>query len=231
MKALWLLVLPSLALAQGYAPRSSVSSTRIISAVQDAGTLLRADHDATANTFSAMAQAPDGGPSAWAYVCNQSPCNWKMGAGTSESLSVHDNEFHWSGTHYFATYFYQASGCAPGTSCYLYVDPGQWWHLFAQNDISGCAAGTEGGLRAYSTDHTLRYCDGTGPRRITTDSLVTLPTCSSAVEGAIRADAASGGTSGVRTRVCICTSDGGGTPAYAWQNSATATVGTSTTCP
>lgn len=35
---------------------------------------------------------------------------------------------------------------------------------------------------------------------------------------------------GARTRACLCTSDGGGTPTYAWQNLATGTVGTSTTC-
>lgn len=36
--------------------------------------------------------------------------------------------------------------------------------------------------------------------------------------------------SSVATRKCICTSDGAGTPAWAWVNTLTGTVGTSTTC-
>ena len=35
---------------------------------------------------------------------------------------------------------------------------------------------------------------------------------------------------GARTRACLCTSDGGSPATYAWQNLATGTVGTSTTC-
>ena len=59
----------------------------------------------------------------------------------------------------------------------------------------------------------------------------TLQTCASGIEGTITRDAASGGTTGHRTRRCWCTSDGGGTPAYAWVNAVTGTVGTTTTCP
>ncbi len=46
-----------------------------------------------------------------------------------------------------------------------------------------------------------------------------------------------GGTSGTRTKLCWCTSDGSGTPAYAWKNITTiaandaASIGTATTCP
>lgn len=59
----------------------------------------------------------------------------------------------------------------------------------------------------------------------------TLGTCGADTpEGAELDDAAAGGTSGARTRRCKCTSDGAGTPAYAWQNTATGTVGTATTC-
>lgn len=58
----------------------------------------------------------------------------------------------------------------------------------------------------------------------------TLPTCASGTEGAIARDTAAGGTSGKRTKLCLCTSDGAGTPAYAWQNLATSTLGNTTTC-
>lgn len=63
----------------------------------------------------------------------------------------------------------------------------------------------------------------------------TLPTCASGNEGVTYRQ--SGGTSGARTKLCLCTSDGAGTPAYAWQNitsffaSEAASVGTATTCP
>jgi hypothetical protein len=58
----------------------------------------------------------------------------------------------------------------------------------------------------------------------------TLVTCASGTEGDIALDAAGGASTGHRTRRCMCTSDGGGTPAYAWQNMVSGTVGTTTTC-
>jgi hypothetical protein len=40
----------------------------------------------------------------------------------------------------------------------------------------------------------------------------------------------SGAVLSARSRLCLCTSDGGGTPAYAWLNVVTGTVGTSSAC-
>jgi hypothetical protein len=57
-----------------------------------------------------------------------------------------------------------------------------------------------------------------------------LTTCASGIEGAIMRDSAAGGTTGKRTKLCLCTSDGAGSPAYAWQNLATGTIGNTTTC-
>lgn len=54
--------------------------------------------------------------------------------------------------------------------------------------------------------------------------------CSAGNEGKIRRDSAGGGTTGHRTKICLCTSDGAGTPAYAWQNIISGTVGTTTAC-
>lgn len=63
----------------------------------------------------------------------------------------------------------------------------------------------------------------------------TLQTCASALEGLMTRGA--GGTSGARTKICLCTSDGAGSPAYAWKNISdifaldASSVGTTTTCP
>lgn len=55
-------------------------------------------------------------------------------------------------------------------------------------------------------------------------------TCNAGAEGVIRQDRLAGGTTGARTRLCLCTSDGAGSPAYAWQNIISGTVGTSSVC-
>lgn len=58
-----------------------------------------------------------------------------------------------------------------------------------------------------------------------------LSTCDAAAEGELRRLAGTGGTNtGARTRLCLCASDGGASPAYAWQNVVTGTIGNATTC-
>lgn len=60
----------------------------------------------------------------------------------------------------------------------------------------------------------------------------TLQTCTSALERTEAWDSTAGGTNtGARSRKCACTSDGAASPAYAWRNAHTGTVGTTTTCP
>lgn len=58
-----------------------------------------------------------------------------------------------------------------------------------------------------------------------------LPTCNAGAEGKIYRVSATGGTSTTkRTKICLCTSDGAASPAYAWQNVITGTMsGTPTT--
>lgn len=59
-----------------------------------------------------------------------------------------------------------------------------------------------------------------------------LGTCNAGLEWATRADAASGVSTGARSRLCLCTSDGAGSPAYEWRNiGCPNTSGTTTTCP
>jgi hypothetical protein len=57
-----------------------------------------------------------------------------------------------------------------------------------------------------------------------------LHTCNAGSEGDILRDNAAGATSGARTRICICTSDGAATPSHVWQNLVTGTTGSATTC-
>ncbi len=59
-------------------------------------------------------------------------------------------------------------------------------------------------------------------------TLKSLSTCDSSIEGQLETDVLSGASTGKRTKLCLCTSDGAA--AYAWQNVATATIGTGTTC-
>jgi hypothetical protein len=68
--------------------------------------------------------------------------------------------------------------------------------------------------------------------KINAKSLAASSGCASTREGAMVWDILSGGTTGAMTRVCRCTSDGAGTPAYTWVNTGCPnTPGTATTCP
>ena len=63
-----------------------------------------------------------------------------------------------------------------------------------------------------------------------TTSQGTLTTCALALEGSVVRQGGAAG-SGIRTKLCMCTSDGAASPVYAWQNLASAAIGTTTTCP
>jgi hypothetical protein len=54
-----------------------------------------------------------------------------------------------------------------------------------------------------------------------------LLTCAAGIEGALATVAGAGDA---RTKLCMCTSDGTGTPAFAWQNVVTGALGDTTTC-
>lgn len=72
--------------------------------------------------------------------------------------------------------------------------------------------GTNGGVYAATFNPTMR----------------TLGTCAVGVEGQLEADVLSGAATGKATKLCLCRSDGAST--YKWQNLATGTLGTTTTC-
>lgn len=56
----------------------------------------------------------------------------------------------------------------------------------------------------------------------------TLQTCAAGIEGKVSRDVLSGLATAKRTKLCLCTSNG--SSVYVWQNLATATLGTATTC-
>lgn len=61
---------------------------------------------------------------------------------------------------------------------------------------------------------------------------VALGTCGASSEFGMRGDIAAGASTGARTRLCLCTSDGAGSPVYEWRNiGCPNTSGTTTTCP
>lgn len=212
-------------------PASTLTEAEVLDIVSDSGELLRANEDAYAASFNATGFSADGGTGGYVWGCGGPNCKYKLAEGSQMEMTATANQLTFNvGMVNLPTTTIQAGSCPSGASCYMFADNGQWFYLFPSADVSGCAANREGGLRAYSTDKTLRYCDGTAARRVTVDSLVTLPTCGASTEGMARVDGASGGTSGARTRLCLCTSDGAGTPAYAWQNVESGTVGTTTTC-
>jgi hypothetical protein len=97
----------------------------------------------------------------------------------------------------------------------------------------------QGGLSVYggsitTTGGTPLYLSGTGAVNMTTGiniNLTAIGTCDSTKEGDVRRMTGTGGTgTTLRTRMCICTSDGAASPAYAWMNLVSGTVGNSTTC-
>lgn len=55
-----------------------------------------------------------------------------------------------------------------------------------------------------------------------------LATCSSSTHGRISRQ---GGTASARTYLCVCTSDGAGSPTFAWMNIHTSGLGDTTSCP
>lgn len=113
---------------------------------------------------------------------------------------------------------YNVSALTTGEIIAFYSDAGST----KKGQIS--AAGRAGWVGGMTTDIDVRWT-----------ATVAIPTCAAGVEGAVYRN--SGGTSGARTKLCLCTSDGAGTPAYAWKNISVSggtdasTIGNTTTCP
>lgn len=165
------LVLSSgVAFGQGYRPAngSGITTDEALSAVQDAGTLATAGKDLFASTFVASNLNSDGGAGTYSFVSNTDSCA-KLGPGTHADLCVVGNSMtaHVDAM-YLPTTFIEQPVCPENTSCRWNTYPGKWFGTYPQNDVSGCVADAEGGFRAYSADHTLRYCNGTAALTVAT---------------------------------------------------------------
>lgn len=57
-----------------------------------------------------------------------------------------------------------------------------------------------------------------------------LPLCGPETEWVVKADVTTGASTGRRTKLCLCTSNGAAMATYAWQNLTTGTVGSATAC-
>jgi hypothetical protein len=99
---------------------------------------------------------------------------------------------------------------------------------------SGAAFYYNSGTSTWTTAQNLQSSGGQGNfNSVATQSYMIfvnygLFTCTSAYEGSIVRDNTSGISTGHKTRLCLCESNGSAT--YAWQNVVSGTVGTSTTC-
>lgn len=144
-------------------PGSAMTEAQVLAVVADAGSLLRADEDAYAASFNASGFSSDGGTGGTVWSCGGPSCKYKFAEGSSMEMTAGNNELDWSAVSMqkFATISAQAQACRTNQSCYDYADPGFWRRDFPTSDTTGCAAGTEGGHKARSTDNRWVYCDGT----------------------------------------------------------------------
>jgi hypothetical protein len=128
-----------------------------------------------------------------------------------------------------------------GVSDYLYSDGSYIYTptLFGASTFFATVT-TPGFVSMYGANLT-KFCPGADTSCFISDGTTiwvtsfgwsshTLDTCNSANEGAVQRQGGAAG-SAVRTKLCLCTSDGAATPTYAWQNIASAAVGNATTCP
>jgi hypothetical protein len=194
------------------------------------GALAKPAEDLWVNTVNAQAMAADGGAGGYSLKAQRDSCI-DFGQGLNDEICASGDTLTFQGTAALQTVsILQPANPASTTVRWFVGSAGAFFGFFPTTDTTGCAAGTAGGIRYLSTTNALVVCNGSSLQRLAVDTLTALPTCNAALEGLSLVDAASGGTSGARTRRCLCTSDGAGSPAYAWQNLATGTVDTSTTC-
>lgn len=148
---------------------TQTNAIEIVSIVQDAGTLTRADRDVYGNTFVAGAMAVDGGAGAYGYKCEQSPCTTDFGAGTQDEVTASGNTLTWNvSDQIFSTFHVTQPANKTNTNVRWYADTGYFFGFFPTTDTTGCVAGSAGGVRYVSTDTTLRFCDGTTLRTLAT---------------------------------------------------------------
>jgi hypothetical protein len=185
-----------------------------------------------ASSYTATAASGSNG-----FSCTTNGCRFDIGTGASDHFTS-DGSVIETSTHIRANRFIATAGVYEASSgSSVLIRSGQSTGTAATTPayrfaVNPATLSTAGDLVA-----TFYRDNGTtSVLSIDKDGAVlpvggTLRTCASALEGLIARDSAAGGTTGNRTRVCVCTSDGAGTPAYAWVNLGSGTVGNTTTCP
>lgn len=139
-----------------------VTEATVLAALADAGTLNRSDRDTYANAFVAQCTSADGGTCGQAYSCAQSPCTWRFAAGTQMTLTAANNAVVWDISEMTVPQVNAVAltNLAPNDA-YFFAGGTAFWKLFPTSEAGGCDVGSEGGLRALSSDNSLRYCNGT----------------------------------------------------------------------
>lgn len=156
-----ILVTPRSASAQFVQP--SLNGSQVINIITDAGFAPAPPitNDVYGNSFIALNQAPDGGPGKYSFISNTDSCI-KIGSGTNaEICAVGNTTTVVAGALNLATTFIQQPACPQNVTCRWFADVGSWFGVLPSSNVTGCASGTEGGLKANSTDHHPYYCDGT----------------------------------------------------------------------
>jgi len=125
------------------------------------GTVARADRPLFVNGLVVGGTSADGGVSSYAVKSVQD-APWYLGPGTQMSLVPSGNDLTANvGAIHLPTTFITQPACNSGQTCRWYADNGSWFGVLPSADVSGCAAGTEGGIKANSSTHRPTYCDGT----------------------------------------------------------------------
>lgn len=115
------------------------------------------------------------------------------------------------------------------SGAYLVYDPNIGLVCGAQFKVAAGGALLADYLASSQQDRPVRVAQTHGLGHVCAAALVGTCGVGTIVEGTTQCLQA---TASSRTRYCTCTSDGAGTPAYAWAlNWGAGTVGTSTTCP
>lgn len=141
---------------------SGISADEVLAIVTDAGSLTRADQDVYGNAFVASNRSPDGGPGTDFLIATERG-GIRFGPGTAERIvATAPNELtiQAGALKTQTTYIAQAANYT-NTNMRWFTDSGFWFGFFPNSTLTGCNASSEGGIRAYSTDHKPYYCNGT----------------------------------------------------------------------
>lgn len=210
-----LLLAASLALGVGFSVFKFSAATAFTGPFSGSGqsgvsttTSTTADKDVYGNTFVASASAADGGPAKYSFIANHDSCMW-LGSDDGVTLCSANNELTVGSTIHLQTTFIAQAACPSGASCTWYADPGHWFGPAPSSDVSGCASGNEGGIRANSGTHRLTYCSGSEAQPVVVESLgaIHFPTYTTAALPSATTVGA-GGVVYDSTAACLKVSDG-----------------------